>query len=118
MRLVNLCAERGLARHGVRSIVIAPDTFGTPMIFSMPQEVQDALAASVPFPSRLGTQADYARLVQAIVTNVKLTRFRGHLILTEEGVLNANPEVPISGRVSSTDGRTGPSRAQAHAACA
>ena len=51
---------------------IAPGIFGTPMMFGMPQEVQDSLAASVPFPSRLGTPADYARLVQAIVTNEML----------------------------------------------
>ena len=38
----------------------------------MPQEVQDALAANVPFPSRLGTPADYAKLVHQIVTNEML----------------------------------------------
>jgi len=35
-------------------MTIAPGIFGTPMLFGMPQEVQDALAAGVPFPSRLG----------------------------------------------------------------
>ena len=39
------------------------------MLFTMPAEVQQALAASVPFPSRLGTPADYAKLVHQIVTN-------------------------------------------------
>ena len=53
-------------------MTIAPGIFGTPMLFGMPQEVQDALAAGVPFPSRLGTPADYAKLVQAIVTNEML----------------------------------------------
>ena len=38
-------------------------------VHACPQEVQDALAASVPFPSRLGTPADYAKLVHQIVTN-------------------------------------------------
>jgi len=42
------------------------------MMFGMPQEVQDSLHTSVPFPSRLGTPADYAKLVQAIVTNEML----------------------------------------------
>ena len=51
---------------------IAPGIFGTPMLFGMPQEVQDALAAGVPFPSRLGTPADYAKLVQHNVTNEML----------------------------------------------
>jgi hypothetical protein len=39
------------------------------MLFSMPQEVQDALAASVPLPSRLGTPQDYAKLVKHIIEN-------------------------------------------------
>ena len=39
------------------------------MLFGMPQEVQDALAAGVPFPSRLGTPADYAKLVKHIFEN-------------------------------------------------
>ena len=60
---------RDLARNGIRNMTIAPGIFGTPMLFSMPQEVQDALAASVPFPSRLGTPNDYAKLVHQIVTN-------------------------------------------------
>jgi len=38
----------------------------------MPQDVQDALAASIPFPSRLGTSTDYAKLVHTIVTNEML----------------------------------------------
>ena len=42
------------------------------MLFGMPQEVQDALAAGVPFPSRLGTPADYAKLVQQVVSNEML----------------------------------------------
>jgi NAD(P)-dependent dehydrogenase (short-subunit alcohol dehydrogenase family) len=46
-----------------------PGIFGTPMLFGMPQEVQDALAASVPFPSRLGTPQDYAKLAKHIFEN-------------------------------------------------
>jgi hypothetical protein len=42
------------------------------MLFGMPKEVHVALAASVPFPSRLGTPADYAKLVQQIITNQML----------------------------------------------
>ena len=44
-------------------MTIAPGIFGTPMLFGMPQEVQDALPAGVPFPSPLVTPADYAKLV-------------------------------------------------------
>ena len=45
-------------------MTIAPGIFGTPMLFGMPQEVQDALPVGVPFPSRLVTPADYAKLVR------------------------------------------------------
>ena len=69
---MTLPIARDLARNGVRNMTIAPGIFGTPMLFTMPKEVQDALAASVPFPSRLGTPADYAKLVHQIVTNEML----------------------------------------------
>jgi NAD(P)-dependent dehydrogenase (short-subunit alcohol dehydrogenase family) len=69
---MTLPIARDLARSGIRNMTIAPGIFGTPMLFGMPQEVQDALAASVPFPSRLGTPADYAKLVHQIVTNEML----------------------------------------------
>jgi NAD(P)-dependent dehydrogenase (short-subunit alcohol dehydrogenase family) len=66
---MTLPIARDLARSGIRNMTIAPGIFGTPMLFGMPQEVQDALAASVPFPSRLGRPEDYAKLVHQIVTN-------------------------------------------------
>jgi NAD(P)-dependent dehydrogenase (short-subunit alcohol dehydrogenase family) len=66
---MTLPIARDLARNGIRNMTIAPGIFGTPMMFGMPQEVQDALAASVPFPSRLGTPQDYAKLVKHIVEN-------------------------------------------------
>ena len=66
---MTLPIARDLARNGIRNMTIAPGIFGTPMLFGMPQEVQDALAAGVPFPSRLGTPEDYARLVRHIVEN-------------------------------------------------
>lgn len=69
---MTLPIARDLARNGIRNMTIAPGIFGTPMLFGMPQEVQDALAAGVPFPSRLGTPADYAKLVHQIITNEML----------------------------------------------
>ncbi len=66
---MTLPIARDLARNGIRNMTIAPGIFGTPMMFGMPQDVQDALAASVPFPSRLGTPADYAKLVKHIIEN-------------------------------------------------
>ncbi len=69
---MTLPIARDLARNGIRNMTIAPGIFGTPMLFTMPQAVQDALAAGVPFPSRLGTPADYAKLVKHIIENEML----------------------------------------------
>jgi NAD(P)-dependent dehydrogenase (short-subunit alcohol dehydrogenase family) len=69
---MTLPIARDLARNGIRNMTIAPGIFGTPMLFTMPKEIQDALAAGVPFPSRLGTPADYAKLVKHIIENEML----------------------------------------------
>ena len=66
---MTLPIARDLARNGIRNMTIAPGIFGTPMLFGMPQDVQDALAAGVPFPSRLGTPQDYAKLAKHIIEN-------------------------------------------------
>ena len=66
---MTLPIARDLARNGIRNMTIAPGIFGTPMLFGMPQEVQDSLAAGVPFPSRLGTPQDYAKLARHIIEN-------------------------------------------------
>ena len=66
---MTLPIARDLARNGIRNMTIAPGIFGTPMLFGMPKEVQDSLAANVPFPSRLGRPEDYAKLVHQIITN-------------------------------------------------
>ncbi|MCX5590835.1 3-hydroxyacyl-CoA dehydrogenase [Alcaligenes endophyticus] len=66
---LTLPMARDLSRTGIRCLTIAPGIFGTPMLFGMPQEVQDSLAASVPFPSRLGRPEDFAKLVHSIITN-------------------------------------------------
>jgi NAD(P)-dependent dehydrogenase (short-subunit alcohol dehydrogenase family) len=63
---------RELARFGIRIMTIAPGIFATPMLLGMPQEVQDSLGASVPFPSRLGQPEEYARLAMHIIDNVML----------------------------------------------
>lgn len=69
---MTLPIARDLARNGIRNMTIAPGIFGTPMLFDMPQDVQNALAAGVPFPSRLGTPVDYAKLVKHIIENEML----------------------------------------------
>ncbi len=66
---MTLPIARDLAKNGIRNMTIAPGIFGTPMMASMPKEVQESLAAAVPFPSRLGTPLDYAKLAVHIVEN-------------------------------------------------
>jgi len=69
---MTLPIARDLARNGIRNMTIAPGIFATPMLHSMPQQVQQALASSVPFPCRLGTPQDYARLVRHVIENEML----------------------------------------------
>jgi NAD(P)-dependent dehydrogenase (short-subunit alcohol dehydrogenase family) len=59
---LTLPAARDLARDGIRVCAIAPGLFGTPMLRGLPQEVQDSLAAQVPFPARLGAPEEFAEL--------------------------------------------------------
>jgi NAD(P)-dependent dehydrogenase (short-subunit alcohol dehydrogenase family) len=66
---LTLPAARELARYGVRVVAIAPGVFETPMVEGLPQNVRDSLAASVPFPSRLGRPAEYAALVLHLCEN-------------------------------------------------
>lgn len=69
---LTLPAARDLAQHGIRVMTIAPGIFRTPMMAGMPQEVQDSLGASVPFPSRLGEPSEFAQLASHIVINPML----------------------------------------------
>jgi len=57
---------RELARFGIRCVAIAPGLFHTPMMDGMPQEVQESLAAQVPFPARLGKPEEFAQLVATV----------------------------------------------------
>lgn len=69
---LTFAAARDLASRGIRVCAIAPGTFDTPMLASLPQDVRDALGAAVPFPSRLGRPEEYAALVASIVGNTML----------------------------------------------
>jgi NAD(P)-dependent dehydrogenase (short-subunit alcohol dehydrogenase family) len=69
---MTLPIARDLAQHAIRVVTIAPGIFLTPMMASLPQNVQDALGTQVPFPSRLGRPEEYALLVHSIVSNPML----------------------------------------------
>ena len=66
---LTLPAAREFAQFGIRVLAIAPGIFGTPMLTSLPQETQDSLGASVPFPKRLGKPSEYAAMVLHCVHN-------------------------------------------------
>jgi NAD(P)-dependent dehydrogenase (short-subunit alcohol dehydrogenase family) len=69
---MTLPMARDLSRDGVRFMTIAPGLFGTPMLRALDNEVQDALAAMVPFPHRLGEPEEYAKLAVFIAENPML----------------------------------------------
>ena len=69
---LTLPLARDLAQFGVRVVTIAPGLFLTPLMAELPQAVQDSLAASIPFPKRLGKPDEFAQLAASIVENMAL----------------------------------------------
>ena len=80
-------AARELARSGVRVMTIAPGLIQTPMFGGLPEEVRQGLAASVPFPQRLGRPEEYAALVLHIAAN----RFLNGETIRLDGALRMAP---------------------------
>ena len=66
---MTLPLARELARFGIRVLTIAPGLFKTPMMDTLPEEVQKSLGESVPFPKRLGEPREFAQLVQQMIEN-------------------------------------------------
>jgi NAD(P)-dependent dehydrogenase (short-subunit alcohol dehydrogenase family) len=66
---MTLPAARDLSQYGIRVNTIAPGLFDTPLLAALPEEARAKLGAGVPFPSRLGQPAEYARLACHIVEN-------------------------------------------------
>ena len=84
---MTLPMARDLAQHGIRVCTIAPGLFSTPLMRTLPQPVQASLAASIPFPPRLGKPEEFAELACHIVTN-------GHLngeVIRLDGALRMAP---------------------------
>ena len=69
---LTLPLARDLAQFGVRVVTIAPGLFLTPLMAELPQAVQESLAASIPFPKRLGKPEEFAHLCATIVENMAL----------------------------------------------
>lgn len=66
---MTLPMARDLAQHGIRVCTIAPGLFDTPLMQTLPEAVQQSLAASIPFPKRLGKPEEFADLACHIVRN-------------------------------------------------
>ncbi len=69
---MTLPAARELSRFGIRVVTIAPGLIGTPMLLSMPKEVQDSLVATTLFPKRLGKPEEFAKLALHIIENAMI----------------------------------------------
>jgi NAD(P)-dependent dehydrogenase (short-subunit alcohol dehydrogenase family) len=84
---MTLPMARDLAQHGIRVCTIAPGLFATPLLKELPETVQQSLAASIPFPPRLGKPSEFAELACHFVTN-------GHLngeVIRLDGALRMAP---------------------------
>ena len=84
---LTLPLARDLAQWGVRVCTIAPGLFSTPLLMQLPEEVRQSLAASIPFPKRLGKPEEFAQLAAHIVSN-------GHLngeVIRLDGALRMAP---------------------------
>ena len=69
---LTIVGAREFAKQGIRVNTIAPGLFATPLLLGMPENVQESLAASVPYPSRFGNPEEYSKLVMSIIDNVML----------------------------------------------
>jgi NAD(P)-dependent dehydrogenase (short-subunit alcohol dehydrogenase family) len=69
VRAMTIVAARDLASWGIRVNTIAPGTMDTPMLSRLRDDIRQGLAASVPYPKRLGTAADYGHLAASLIEN-------------------------------------------------
>jgi len=85
---LTLPVARELASFGIRVLTIAPGLFLTPLLQTLPEEVQKSLGASIPFPSRLGLPEEFAALVSHMVEN----RFLNGETIRLDGALRLPPK--------------------------
>lgn len=83
-----LPAARDLSVIGIRVLTIAPGTFDTPMMASLPEAARQGLAAGIPFPRRLGNPGEYAALVQQMIEN----RYLNGEVIRIDGSLRMPPK--------------------------
>jgi len=84
---LTLPAAREFAQFGIRVMAIAPGLFNTPMVEGLPQQVQDSLAAAIPFPKTLGRPEQYADLVLHIIEN----RYLNGEVIRLDGAIRMAP---------------------------
>jgi NAD(P)-dependent dehydrogenase (short-subunit alcohol dehydrogenase family) len=83
-----LPAARELARFGIRVNTIAPGIFLTPLLGELPGEVREGLAASIPYPPRLGDPAEFAETVRYCIE----TRYLNGEVIRLDGALRMPPK--------------------------
>ena len=85
-------AAREFAQFGIRVNAIAPGIFSTPMLPALPQQAQDSLAASLPFPKKLGDPAQFAALVRHLIEN----RYLNGEVIRLDAALRMAPDSAFS----------------------
>ncbi|MCX7117651.1 MAG: SDR family oxidoreductase [Legionellales bacterium] len=85
---MTLPAARELAQYGIRVNTIAPGLFATPLLLNMPQDVQQSLAGTIPFPKRFGHPEEFAALALHLIEN---SMMNGEVIRLD-GALRMQPK--------------------------
>jgi NAD(P)-dependent dehydrogenase (short-subunit alcohol dehydrogenase family) len=85
---MTLPMAREFARFGIRVLAIAPGLFETPMLAGLPEESRQAIAASIPFPARLGRPEEFAELVAACIAN----RYLNGEVIRLDGAVRLAPK--------------------------
>jgi NAD(P)-dependent dehydrogenase (short-subunit alcohol dehydrogenase family) len=85
---MTLPAARELAQFGIRVVTIAPGIMATPMMAGMPQQVQESLAAMIPFPKRLGQAEEFANLAAHIIEN----EYLNGCVIRLDGAIRMQPK--------------------------